>query len=116
DAAGLLDDQDLRLQRGHAEFLRDRILGLRDRPERPLLKDFVTGGPFSEGVMFWELPVANSAALAQLASDAARLSTALNGAMLQYNLRCAELKDAAEVPGWRERLRAWSARHPPATS
>jgi hypothetical protein len=115
DTAGLLDEQHLRLQPGHAEFLRDRILGLRDRPERSLLKDFVASGPFPEGAMFWALPAVRSAALTELAGDAERLSTALHGAMLLYNRRCAELKDAAMVPVWRERLHDWSARHPAAT-
>jgi len=112
ESAGLLDEAHLRLQRNHAEFLRDRILGIRDRPDRSLLKDFVAGGPFPDGVMFWQLPAARGAALAELARDAERLATALNGAMLLYNRRCAELADAAMVPLWRERLHQWSADHP----
>ena len=115
DAAGLLDDHDLLLRRSHAEFLRDRILGIRDRPDRSLLKDFISTGPFPDGVKFWALPIARRAALADLVRDAERLSTALHGAMLLYNLRCAELKEAPTISLWRERLQEWSTTHPPAT-
>jgi hypothetical protein len=115
EAADLLEERHLRLRRSHAEFLRDRILGLRDRPDRSLLKDFVAAGPFPEGVMFWQLPTAHGAALAELARDAERLATALRGAMLLYNRRCAELKDATTLPLWRERLHQWSVDYPEAT-
>ena len=115
DATGLLGDHDLQLRRSHAEFLRDRILGIKDRPDRSLLKDFISTGPLPAGEMFWALPHTRRAALAELVRDAERLSTALHGAMLLYNLRCAQVKEAPTIALWRERLQEWSTRYPQAT-
>jgi hypothetical protein len=112
DTEELLTEPTMALRRSHAEFLRDRILGIRDRPERALLKDLASAGPFPDGTAFWDLAAAREAALGELVADAGLSSVALHGAMLLYNLRCAELKDATAVGAWRERLNAWSGQHP----
>jgi hypothetical protein len=113
DTDGLLDTRTMNLTSAHAEFLRDRALTIRDRSDRPLLKDLIAGDSILPDVPFWDLAAARAAHLAQLAADAERLSIAMQGAMLVYNARCAELAGIA-VDNWGDRLQSWSLEYPPA--
>jgi hypothetical protein len=116
DAEDLLESVTLDLNNAQAAFLQDRILAIRDRPERPLLKDLASPSrsvPATEA--FWDLPAARRAALAELVADAAALSAAMYGAMLVYNLGCARLKESQAQELWADRLREWSRRHPPSS-
>jgi hypothetical protein len=98
-----------------ADFLRTRILAIKDSRTRSLLKDLAAEGRLPETSFLWDLPaVANrSVALGAEAHDAERLSSALHGAMLIYNHRCAQLRGSEIwVDAWAERNEAWWASQP----
>jgi hypothetical protein len=112
DSDSLLTKPTMRLRRSHAQFLRDRILAIHDQRERPLLKDLVLAGATPADTPFWDLDASHEAALAELVADARLLSAALHGAMLVYNILCAELKEPTSSAGWRDWLNTWSEQHP----
>jgi len=112
----VLENPQMSLTRDEAEFLRNRILGIRDRGSRSLLKDMVSDHVPQRGLPFWELEMVRegAAALSLHARDAGMLSTALHGAMLAYNYWCARLTgQEIWIQQWRDRCKQWSVDHPP---
>ncbi len=118
DGHDFLSNPNMGLTSGEADFLRTRILAIKDNPKRSLLKDLATSGSQAGGDFLWEVPVVadGAAALSGEAHDAHRLSAALHGAMLTYNYRCAQLREhAAWIEAWSARSERWWGEHPRST-
>lgn len=118
DGDDLLSDPKMALTTDEADFLRARILAIRDNPKRCLLKDLATGGALASADFLWEVPVVaeGGAALSAEAGDAHRLSAAIHGAMLTYNLQCARLRDHAPwIKEWSARSERWWEAYPRST-
>lgn len=110
DSRDILTSPVMTLTGDEADFLRGRILAMRDARVRPLLKDLAATGQVPDSDFLWEAPVVadRSAALSAEAHDAERLSIALHGAMLLYNYRCAQLRDSEIwIDAWALRNQAW---------
>jgi hypothetical protein len=117
DVHDFLDRPELRLAPAESQFLRDRILTIRDYGRRPLLKDLAAGVHLKDEAFLWDVPfvAAGRAALSDAAEHARRLSVAIEGAMLAYNLGCARLRENPTwVADWRARAEDWWAEHPSA--
>ena len=115
DAHDVLADPVMTLTSEEADFLRTRILAIKDKGARSLLKDLAAEARPPQATYLWDVrSVANrSVALGAEAHHAELLSSALHGAMLIYNHRCAQLR-GSKIWGeaWAERNEAWWASQP----
>jgi len=103
----------LELQPDEAQFLQECVLRLPAKPDRSLMTDLLRED-VSGCSQLWETEAVTSgdAAVAQLALDAERVSAAVHGAMLLYNLLCARRFAPAAVEFWDDSLEGWRAQHP----
>ncbi len=111
DIARLFTTETLDLTRSEAQFLRERILAIKDRPHTSLLKYLVdaTPGELPGSLRGGALPA--GAPLRPLLGDAGRLGAAIHGAMLLYNTGCAALRKDPTEGRWRAQFSSWRTRH-----
>ena len=110
----LLDDPAILLNRPESEFLESCILAIATPSRRPLLRDLLHE-PLDTFQPFWHLTAVTDgrADLSLEARDAERLSTAMHGAMLLYNRRCAAVRrDSSAEERWSAECDEWSSAHP----
>lgn len=110
----LLLQPSLDLSPGEASFLEDRIKSIKLKAGTPLLRELIEG-PSLTAASLWDTPLVRRgrAALTALAQDAERLSCAHHGAMLLYNLLCAQqLRSQAGTDAWSAECDRWSVAHP----
>lgn len=106
----VLTDPTLELRPDQAQFLQGCVLRLRPRPRRPLMTDLL-GEDVTGCDSLWDTKAVRDegAAVADLARDAQRVSTAIGGAMLLYNLLCARRFAPPSVDRWTRELGNWRA-------
>lgn len=103
----------LELRAEEARFLQECVLRLPKRPDRSLMTDLL--GEDVRGCSApWRTAVVLSgrAAVADLALDAERVSAAVRGAMVLYNLLCARQFAPAAADPWADDLETWRREYP----